>query len=335
MTLPKHFDLRHLEIFVAVADTRSMARAAAQFGITQAAVSQAVQRLERSVGMPLLDRASRPFHLTLAGTFVLKRARDIIAQTRILYQTLQGFDAGSAPELRLSIVDSFVGALMPDLLRALRQGVASDDIVLLSGLADRNLAALSNGDVDAVITADAEASDPGLPAIPLLRERCIAIAPPGSPGGGLARISGVGPLLGFQRTSALGRAIQLQLRRLRLPIEATMIFDRAEPLVSAVADGQGWAIATPLCLASSNVEPGRVAIHPIPEYKLRRQITFMTRSHEMSGLHVRVARIARDTAAAVLPDRLAAWAPWLPGEIEYLETRGTSEDPTVAGTAPE
>ena len=318
-SLPKHFDLRHLEIFVAVADTRSMARAATQFGVTQAAVSQAILRLERGAGLALLDRTTRPFKLTGAGSFVLRRAREIIAQARITHQTLHSFGVASTPELRLSIVDSFMGALMPDLLRALREGVATESILLLTGLADRNLAALSDGLVDGVVTADLEASDPSLPAIPLLRERLVVVAPPGSAAAGLRQIAESGPFLGFVPTTGLGRMIQLQLRRLRLPIEARMVFDRSEPLVAAVADGQGWTIATPLCLLASRVGPGAVAVHPVEEYKGHRQITFMARPHEMSGLHSRIARIARDVAASVLPDRLGAFAPWLPDCVRYPE----------------
>ena len=316
--LPKHFDLKHLELFVAVADTQSMGRAAARFGVTQAAVSQAIQRLERTTNVRLLDRTNRPFRLTSAGTFVLGQAREILAQARITHQTLQTFGAASTPELRLSIVDSFAGALMPDLLRELRAGVAAERALILSGLADRNLAALSAGHVDGVITADVGSADPSLPAIPLLRERLIIIAPPGADAVGLGDVARSGPFLEYVQTSPLGRMVQLQLRRLQIPLQASVAFDRSEPLVSAVADGQGWTIATPLCLLASRVGPHEVTVRPVKEYKGYRRIAYMARAHEMSDLHGHVARIARQTAVDVLPGRLAAFAPWLPDCVDYL-----------------
>ena len=334
-SLPKHFDLRHLEIFVAVADTRSMARAAAQFGVTQAAVSQAMLRLERAAGVPLLDRRSRPFKLTGAGSVLLRRARAIIAETRIVHQTLLSQGDISTPELRLSILDSVLGALMPDLLRRLRVSVAPDNILLLSGLAERNLAALSDGLVDGVITADVDASDPDLPAIPLLRERLIIIAPPGTPPGTLEDVSKCGPYLGFIPSSALGRLIQLQLRRLRLSIMPSIVFDRSEPLVAAVADGQGWTIATPVCLLASRIDSAAVSVLPVQEHTGFRQITFMARPHEMSDLHMRTAEIVCETARAVLPDRLAAFAPWLEGHVQYPDAvmPDPSDDPSHVATA--
>jgi DNA-binding transcriptional LysR family regulator len=88
MDLPKHLDLRHLAIYVAVAETKSMAAAAERFGVTQAAVSQATTRLERAVGRDLLDRSTRPFQLTAAGARVERHGRDIVAHTSNVYRNL-------------------------------------------------------------------------------------------------------------------------------------------------------------------------------------------------------------------------------------------------------
>ena len=60
-------DIAALKTFLAVAHERSFSRAAAKVHRTQPAVSQAVKRLEESVGERLFDRATKDATLTDAG----------------------------------------------------------------------------------------------------------------------------------------------------------------------------------------------------------------------------------------------------------------------------
>src|ERR1700736_2058215 len=60
-------DLRTLAIFVKVAERLSFVRAAADLGITQSGVSNAISRLEQQVGTRLLARTTRRVSLTEHG----------------------------------------------------------------------------------------------------------------------------------------------------------------------------------------------------------------------------------------------------------------------------
>src|ERR1700751_3332244 len=60
-------DLASLKMFLAVAEERSFSRAAAKVHRTQPAVSQAVRRLEATLGEELFDRSSKNGTLTDAG----------------------------------------------------------------------------------------------------------------------------------------------------------------------------------------------------------------------------------------------------------------------------
>lgn len=59
--------LRLLTTFATVARLGSMRAAAAKLNVTQPAVTQALKALEEHVGLPLLDRSTRPARLTEAG----------------------------------------------------------------------------------------------------------------------------------------------------------------------------------------------------------------------------------------------------------------------------
>ena len=72
-------DLRTLAIFVKVAERKSFVRAAADLGITQSGVSNAISRLEDQLGVRLLARTTRRVGLTEDGAAFFERCRQVLA----------------------------------------------------------------------------------------------------------------------------------------------------------------------------------------------------------------------------------------------------------------
>ena len=73
-------DLRHLRYFVAVAEERSVSRAAHRLRVAQPALSRQIQALERELGLELLARQAAGVELTPVGESIASRARAILAQ---------------------------------------------------------------------------------------------------------------------------------------------------------------------------------------------------------------------------------------------------------------
>jgi len=73
-------DLRTLAIFVKVAERKSFVRAAADLGITQSGVSNAIKRLEEATGTRLLARTTRRVNLTEDGAAFFERCRQALAE---------------------------------------------------------------------------------------------------------------------------------------------------------------------------------------------------------------------------------------------------------------
>jgi DNA-binding transcriptional LysR family regulator len=76
-----HPALRDIECFTLVADRLSFSGAAAGLGVSQPAVSQAVARLERALGIRLFERTSREVQLTDAGKVLLPYASSLLAHS--------------------------------------------------------------------------------------------------------------------------------------------------------------------------------------------------------------------------------------------------------------
>ncbi|HJY71985.1 MAG TPA: LysR family transcriptional regulator [Streptosporangiaceae bacterium] len=71
-------ELRQLRYFVTLAEELHFGRAAAREHIVQSALSQQVQRLERELGVRLLERSTHHVALTAAGAAFLAEARQIL-----------------------------------------------------------------------------------------------------------------------------------------------------------------------------------------------------------------------------------------------------------------
>lgn len=68
-----------LTAFVAVADTGSFSAAAERLGQTPSGISRSMSRLETQLGMTLMTRTTRRLDLTEEGTWLLQRARKLLA----------------------------------------------------------------------------------------------------------------------------------------------------------------------------------------------------------------------------------------------------------------
>ncbi len=82
-------DLDQLQLFRDIAHTRSISRGAAMNGLTQSAASQAVQEMERRLGVQLLDRSRRPLHVLPAGQLLYDFARDVLRRRQDLMAQLE------------------------------------------------------------------------------------------------------------------------------------------------------------------------------------------------------------------------------------------------------
>ena len=70
--------IRHLRIFIMVADCGKMSLAAEKLFITQPSVSQAIKEIEEYYGVKLFERLSKKLFITESGEMLLKYARHIV-----------------------------------------------------------------------------------------------------------------------------------------------------------------------------------------------------------------------------------------------------------------
>lgn len=81
--------IRHLKIFIAVAECGSMNTAAKELFLSQPTISQAIRELEEYYGTRLFDRLSRRLYITPAGQELLNHAYPVVAQFNQLEQNMK------------------------------------------------------------------------------------------------------------------------------------------------------------------------------------------------------------------------------------------------------
>ncbi|MFT3688472.1 LysR substrate-binding domain-containing protein [Paenirhodobacter sp.] len=92
--------LRLLTTFAEVARLGSMRAAAARLNVTKPAVTQALRALEDHIGVPLLDRGTRPARLTEAGEVLARATQDGLHRILSAIDTIRAAQAG--PRVTLS-----------------------------------------------------------------------------------------------------------------------------------------------------------------------------------------------------------------------------------------
>lgn len=91
--------LRHLKIFVAVADTKKMSEAAEKLYISQPTVSQTILELEKFYQIKLFERYPKELRITKAGCVFLEYANHIIKSFDDLNEVM--IETHSYPSLRV------------------------------------------------------------------------------------------------------------------------------------------------------------------------------------------------------------------------------------------
>lgn len=168
-------ETRQLTYFVAVAEELHFGRAAQRLGIAQPPLSRAIQRLERELGVALLQRSSRRVALTPAGETLLEESR--IALQALAAAVRRVRRAGRpVPRLVLAMAPGADGGLLDDILTAYGREPDAVGVDIDFGTTTRT-ALLREGRADVALLYRPSADLTGLDSEDMLDERPLAVLP--------------------------------------------------------------------------------------------------------------------------------------------------------------
>jgi DNA-binding transcriptional LysR family regulator len=113
--------LRDLHILFSVVQQGSMAKAGAQLGMSQSAVSQAIAAIEHALRVPLLDRTSKGVTPTIYGSALLRRGSAAFDELRLGVQEIEGLADPTTGEVRIAAGESTAAAILPPVIERFSQ----------------------------------------------------------------------------------------------------------------------------------------------------------------------------------------------------------------------
>ena len=243
-----------IRAFVAVAEARSVSRAARALYLTQPAVTRRMQRLESALGVTLCDRTRRPVTLTEAGQTVLERCRRVLEAVRDVRSSSEGTQV-PAPELRIGVAHALTEVTLTQPVERVQRRFPYVSLCLSTGwtrdLLERVRARTLDGAV--ILLPDDERMPAGIDATRLGRERLVVVGPRqgNTPRfDGMASLGDVGWILnpeGCAARALLQRTLLAAGVRMRVAVE-TYTYDLQ---LALVARQRGWSLVPARILARS------------------------------------------------------------------------------------
>lgn len=145
----------HLKIVQSVYQTKTLVGASKALCLTQSALSQAIKKLEKQLGVVVWEKSGRTIQLTTAGLFLVDAANRILPQLEQLGHDVKKLSSGVVGHLRIGMecypcyrwIRQIIGTYLTDW--------PDVDLDILKQFTFKGMQALLNHEVDILITPDA------------------------------------------------------------------------------------------------------------------------------------------------------------------------------------
>jgi DNA-binding transcriptional LysR family regulator len=169
-------ETRDLEYVLAVAAHGGIGRAAESLGISQPALTKAVQRVEGQIGLPLFERTVHGMTPTQAGAQFIERARRIRLEYEDALKEMQGIRTGEQGVLRMGYSPSIPNALVMGACRQILKERPVARLRLRRRMARELIDLLLAGELDLVVAPMQKQRESEFSVEELFDDRLVVVA---------------------------------------------------------------------------------------------------------------------------------------------------------------
>lgn len=296
-------DIHHIRYFLAVAGTLNFTRAASLCGVSQPALSRAIQQLEDEIGGLLFYRERALTQLTALGRLMEPRLRGVMDSMVGASIEARKFLTLDDPSIRLGVMCTIGPCRLASLFGNVQSQFPDVTVRLVEGTYGSLLDRLRSGEVDAAIMANPDANPVDLDAVTLYSERFLVAFPAGHRFEAMNAV----PFSEVDRENYLRRLnceyrdrLSALVRERGSALNICYQSEREDWILSMVAGGLGICFLPEF----SATKPG-VMTRPLIEPEVSREVAVMTR-------HGRTIPAALQALLAGMQDRIRHSAAGIP-----------------------
>jgi DNA-binding transcriptional LysR family regulator len=293
--------IKELKTLIAVAREGTFAAAGNKIGLTQAAVSAQIQRLEAELGFELFDRKGRSAHLNKMGQQILLQAQELLR----LYDSLGSTTVGLPPSVLVNIgaIASVQRSYLPDALAKFHQHCPQCRSRVVPGLSMELVNLVDAGEIDmAVIIRPPFSLQSDLRWTTLALEPYRLIVPRDVPGDDWTQLLCSQPFIRYDRSSFGGRQVDRFLRQMHFTLREVCELDELEAIIKLVENGVGVALVPQT--APDFAWPDGVRVLDLGQHTFHRDIGLVHRSRQTFTEPVRMLAelISAQVSPGAIPD---------------------------------
>ncbi len=170
--------LNELKFIVALAKVRNFRKAAEACFVSQPALSFAVKKLEKELGVLLFERNRNEVSITPIGERVIEQAILAIEEANRVKEIAKQGNNQLAGALRLGVIYSVGPYLLPEIIPILRKTAPEMPLIVEENITSNLETQLRNGVIDvAIIALPFDIS--GIKTLPLYEEEFVVVVPSG------------------------------------------------------------------------------------------------------------------------------------------------------------
>lgn len=272
--MPLRFDLRDLQLFVAVADAGSIARAAERSHTVASAVSKRISDLEESFGSPLIVRGAKGVELTAAGHALLVRARALLHQAQQLDDEMRRHASGARGYVRVFANISAIVEFLPGSLAAFAAKHPDIHVHLEEHVSSAIAAAVADNSADFGIVSELPVID-GLDTVPFRNDELVLVMKPDHalaprPSLSFAEVADL-PFVGLHSSSSLHNLLSRAAADLNATLNWRIEVTSFDAACAMVAAGLGISIM-PRAATTAYIRSLSLAAVPLSDSWAQRQL---------------------------------------------------------------
>lgn len=261
-------ELKWLEDFVSLANTRNFSKSAEQRNVTQPAFSRRIRALENWLGTELIDRSTYPASLTNAGRQFRETAGEILRMAQESREEFRNRERRGRALLRFAVLHHISLTFLPLWLKELEATQGPLVVNVDPGNLSDCVQALVDGDCDFMLCGTHEAipiliDSQRYPSVVLTTETMVPVAPPDTEGRALYSLSNAAsdpaPYLAYSQSAFFCRVVETIIANQRAKPNLRLAYENpmAESLKAMALEGMGIAWL-PESTVADDIEAGRL-----------------------------------------------------------------------------